>query len=120
LAGRVTAARDFTGTGSDDTQGQGADVASTIAGSGAASGGGCQGVAPGATLLDAKVCIGRSCPESLIIAGIAWAGEQGATLVNSRLSGAGTPKRDWLEQAVDNLPAPHGVLFVTAAGNEGD
>ncbi|HEY8472918.1 MAG TPA: S8 family serine peptidase [Natronosporangium sp.] len=120
LAGRVTAARDFTGTGSDDTQGHGTHVASTIAGSGAASGGRYQGVAPDAALLDAKVCIGRSCPESLIIAGIEWAAEQGAKVVNMSLSGPDTPELDPLEQAVDNLTASHGVLFVTAAGNEGD
>jgi subtilisin family serine protease len=120
LAGRVAAARDFTGTGGDDTEGHGTHVASTIAGSGAAAGGRYRGVAPDARLLDAKVCIGRSCPESFIIAGMEWAVARGAKVVNMSLSGPDTPELDPLEQALNNLTASHGTLFVTAAGNEGE
>ncbi|MGH3680459.1 MAG: S8 family serine peptidase, partial [Natronosporangium sp.] len=120
LAGRVVQARDFTGTGGEDTEGHGTHVASTVAGSGAASDGRLQGVAPDAQLLAAKVCIGRSCPESFIIAGMEWAVSQGAKVVNMSLSGTDTPEVDPLEQAVNDLTATHGTLFVTSAGNEGD
>ncbi|MPZ25897.1 MAG: S8 family serine peptidase [Micromonosporaceae bacterium] len=120
LADRVAQARDFTGTGGEDTEGHGTHVASTVAGSGAASGGRYQGVAPGVQLLAAKVCIGRSCPDSFIIAGMEWAVSQGAKVVNMSLSGTDTPELDPLEQSLNNLTEAHGTLFVTAAGNEGD
>lgn len=57
LADRVTAQRDFSesATGPSDHFGHGTHVASTIAGTGVASGGRLQGVAPEATILSGKV-----------------------------------------------------------------
>jgi subtilisin family serine protease len=120
LAGKVVAARDFTGEEGRDIVGHGTHVASTIAGSGAASGGRNRGVAPGARLVDAKVCIVFGCLDSWIIDGMYWAvAEQHAKVVNVSLGRADTPEVDPLEQAVADLTARYGALFVISAGNSG-
>lgn len=121
LVGRVVAARNFTDGAADDrdTDGHGTHVASTIAGSGAASGGRYRGVAPGARLLDGKVCFDGKCPESAVIAGMQWAAEQGAAVVNLSLGSDDAPGDDPVETAVETLTRQRGVLFVAAAGNEG-
>ncbi|MGQ0840871.1 S8 family peptidase [Actinokineospora sp.] len=120
LRGRVAAARDFVGDPTSvDEDGHGTHVASTIAGSGRASDGKYAGVAPGARLLIGKVCGRRGCPESAILAGMAWAVQSGAKVVNLSLGGPDTDADDLLETAVDQLSAAHGTLFVVAAGNDG-
>jgi subtilisin family serine protease len=121
LAGQVGAASNFTEGEEDDADrvGHGTHVASTIAGTGAASDGRYRGVAPKATLLDGKVCVEFGCAESWILAGMQWAADQGADVVNLSLGGGDTPAADPLEQAIDNLTAQHGMLFVVAAGNSG-
>ncbi|MET7469685.1 S8 family serine peptidase [Micromonospora sp. NPDC005686] len=121
LAGKVAESRNFTEeTDPDDIVGHGTHVASTIAGSGAASGGKYRGVAPDATLLSGKVCEVYGCTESAILAGMQWAAaEQHATVANMSLSGGDTPEVDPLEQAVETLTEQHGTLFVIAAGNDG-
>ncbi|CAL9423062.1 hypothetical protein SUDANB95_01885 [Actinosynnema sp. ALI-1.44] len=120
LAGKVVEQRDFTGGDDpDDLVGHGTHVASTIAGSGAKSGGKYKGVAPDATLLNAKVCATNSCSESAILAGMHWAAESGAHVVNISLGGPDTPGIDPLEEAVNALTERHNTLFVVAAGNAG-
>jgi subtilisin family serine protease len=123
LAGRVTARRNFvpemeTGL---DLNGHGTHVASTVAGNGAASGGKYKGVAPGAALLDGKVCWnvqGRgSCSDSAILAAMQWAAESGAKVVNMSLGGPDEIGVDPLEQAINELSAEYGTLFVCSAGN---
>lgn len=121
LAGKVGEARNFSDTPDQrDTVGHGTHVASTIAGSGAASGGKYRGVAPDATLLDGKVCEEFGCAESAILAGMQWATtEKKAAVVNMSLGGGDTPEVDPLEEAVQTLTAQTGSLFVIAAGNDG-
>lgn len=120
LRRRITATRNFTtGAGVRDTDGHGTHVASTIAGTGKASGGRYTGVAPGANLLVGKVCDGSGCPESAILAGMEWAVAAGAKVVNLSLGGQDTAGDDPLELAIDRLSASHGTLFVVAAGNDG-
>ncbi len=121
LAGKVIAAQNFGSEFEDerDLVGHGTHVASTIAGSGAASGGKYKGVAPGASLLDGKVCVEFGCAESWILAGMQWAAESGAQVVNMSLGGGDGPEIDPLEQAVNDLTAQYGTLFVIAAGNSG-
>lgn len=119
LAGRVTEARNFTDAAdTNDTVGHGTHVASTVAGSGAASGGKYRGVAPGANLLIGKVCPTRNCSESAILAGMEWAAPL-ADVINLSLGGQDFPGVDPLEEAVNRLTAQTGALFVIAAGNEG-
>ncbi|MFD9704220.1 S8 family serine peptidase [Lentzea sp. NPDC059081] len=116
LVGQQVAEKNFT-TDPDntDTIGHGTHVGSTVASHDAKYG----GVAPGAQLLDAKVCTSRGCPDSAVIAGMRWAVEQGAQVVNMSLSGPDTPEVDPVEQAVDELTARYGTLFVIGAGNSG-
>jgi subtilisin family serine protease len=120
LTGRVVAAQNFTtDTDLTDSVGHGTHVASIIAGSGAASGGRYRGVAPGASLLVGKVCEVEGCQLSSIIAGMAWASAEGATVVNMSLGGEPSDGSDPLSQAVDELTAETGTLFVVSAGNFG-
>jgi subtilisin family serine protease len=120
LAGQVVATTDFSGEGSGDSFGHGTHVASIIAGTAVGSGGRYKGVAPQASLLDGKVCTSDgTCQESEIIAGMQWATEQGARVVNLSLGHGDTAEVDPLEQAVNTLTAQTGALFVVAAGNDG-
>ncbi|NYT93445.1 S8 family serine peptidase, partial [Salinispora sp. H7-4] len=69
-----------------DVNGHGTHVASTVAGTGAASNGDNTGVAPAADLLIGKVLnndnIGQ---DSWVIAGMQWAAESGADIINMSL-----------------------------------
>ncbi|MEV4389285.1 S8 family serine peptidase [Micromonospora sp. NPDC049580] len=119
FAGRIVANENFLeGSAADDIDGHGTHVASIIAGSGAASGGKYRGVAPGAKLAVGKVCEGNYCDESAILAGMQWAAQK-APVVNMSLSGPDSPEVDPLEQAVEDLTAAYGPLFVLSAGNQG-
>ncbi|WP_169735758.1 S8 family peptidase [Intrasporangium oryzae] len=124
LAGRIKDKRDFTRSpnGTNDLVGHGTHVASTIAGTGAASGGKERGVASGAKLLIGKV-LGDSGSgfDSDIIAGMQWAVDNKADVVSMSL-GAPTPATacdDPIAQAVNTLSASSNSLFVIAAGNMG-
>jgi subtilisin family serine protease len=121
LAGHVAGRQNFTDGYEDDRDlsGHGTHIASTIAGSGAASGGRYQGVAPGAKLFDGKVCGVGGCADSWILAGMQWAAaEQHAKVVNMSFGGPDEPDVvDPIEQAVQTLSDQYGTLFVIAAGN---
>lgn len=122
LAGRVSKAKDFTGTspGAVDGYGHGTHVASTVAGTGAASNGKYKGVAPDAKLLIGKVCDDDGfCDDSAIIAGMQWAADEGAAAVNLSLGGGPSDGTDPLSLAVNEISLASGTLFVIAAGNDG-
>lgn len=121
LAGKVVAARDFSGSGStDDRFGHGTHVAATIAGTGAASDGARAGVAPGADLVAGKVLDDSGFGlVSWIIDGMEWAVESGADVVNMSLGGDPTDGTDPLSLAVNALTEQTGTLFVVSAGNAG-
>ncbi|MFC0032717.1 S8 family serine peptidase [Micromonospora chaiyaphumensis] len=121
LAGHVAAAENFTADPDAlDRVGHGTHVASTILGSGAASQGRFTGMAPGATLYSAKVCVAEGCPESAILAGMTWAAQQGVKVANMSLGGPDSPETDPIEAALADLTHRYGVLFVVAAGNSGE
>ncbi|MGV9914649.1 S8 family serine peptidase [Streptomyces tendae] len=123
LQGRISAGVSFV-PGEDvlDRNGHGTHVASTVAGTGAASGGRERGVAPGASLHIGKVLSDEGWgQESWIIAGMEWAArDQHAKVVNLSL-GTSTPSdgTDPQSAAVNRLSAETGTLFVTSAGNTG-
>ncbi|UFQ17683.1 MULTISPECIES: S8 family peptidase [Streptomyces] len=125
LKGQVVAEKNFTpGTPAEDAAdryGHGTHVASTVAGTGATSGGKFKGVAPGAKLLNGKVLDDTGYGEdSGIIAAMDWAAGQGADIVNLSLGGGDTPGVDPLEAQVDKLSAEKGILFAISAGNDGE
>ncbi|MEV5960771.1 S8 family serine peptidase [Kribbella sp. NPDC051952] len=122
LAGKVKEAQDFSGspTGPEDHFGHGTHVAATIAGTGAGANGTRKGVAPKADLLVGKVLGDDGYGyDSWIIAGMEWAAAEGAKVVNMSLGGEATDGTDPLSQAVNDITARTGTLFVVAAGNEG-
>ncbi|MDH6607673.1 subtilisin family serine protease [Streptomyces sp. SAI-208] len=122
LKDQVIAAKNFsTSADATDKFGHGTHVASIAAGTGAKSGGKYKGVAPGAKLLNGKVLSDDGYGEdSEILAGMEWAAEQGADVVNLSLGGGDTPEIDPLEAEVNKLSQTKGILFAIAAGNEGD
>ncbi|MFD4529732.1 S8 family serine peptidase [Streptomyces sp. NPDC058470] len=119
VAGKVIAQQNFsTDADFQDHNGHGTHVASTAAGTGAASDGKYRGVAPGAELLNGKVLNSAgSGLTSDIVVGMEWAVEQGADVVNMSLGGTDTLGTDPLEETVDALSDQ--ALFVVAAGNSG-
>ncbi len=121
LAGRVVAVTDFTGEGEGDNNGHGTHVAGIAAGSGAASGGKYRGVAPEASLLAAKA-LRRSGSGSMsdVMAGVEWAVEQGAQVINLSLGGPPMPcdGTDALS-AICDAAVDAGVVVCVAAGNSG-
>ncbi|MEU9384963.1 S8 family serine peptidase, partial [Streptomyces sp. NPDC048279] len=122
FAGRIAASRSFVPDQDvTDRHGHGTHVASTVAGTGAASGGKEKGVAPGASLHIGKVLDNDgSGQDSWILAGMEWATrDQHAKIVSMSLGGAPTDGTDPLSQAVNRLSAETGALFVIAAGNSG-
>ncbi|MGW6056486.1 S8 family peptidase [Streptomyces sp. NPDC055189] len=121
LKDQVVGAKNFTpAADATDHYGHGTHVASITAGTGAKSGGKLKGVAPGAKLLNGKVLDDTgSGDDSGIIAGMDWAAEQGADIVNLSLGGTDTPGVDPLEAQVNKLSAEKGILFAIAAGNDG-
>ncbi|WP_171115812.1 MULTISPECIES: S8 family serine peptidase [unclassified Streptomyces] len=122
LAGRISAAEDFSGSsGTGDVFGHGTHVASIVGGSGAASGGSRKGVAPGADLLIGKVLGDDGFgTQSQVIAGMEWSVARGAKVVNMSLgSETASDGTDPMSQTLNELSASSGTLFVVAAGNSG-
>jgi subtilisin family serine protease len=122
LAGQVAASTSFVPEEDvADYNGHGTHVASTIAGTGAASDGQEKGVAPGARLHIGKVLNSEgSGQDSWIIAGMEWAARDAhAKVISMSLGGGGTDGTDPMSAAVNQLSAETGALFVIAAGNGG-
>ena len=122
LKTQVVAAKNFSGSKDTvDRFGHGTHVASIIAGTGAKSGGKYKGVAPGAQILNGKVLDdGGDGDDSSILAGMEWAAQQGADIVNLSLGGADSEGVDALEAEVNKLSETKNMLFAIAAGNEGE
>ncbi|WP_190069787.1 S8 family peptidase [Streptomyces lanatus] len=121
LKDQVIAAKNFSpAPTAEDKVGHGTHVASIAAGTGARSAGKYKGVAPGAEILNGKVLDDDGFgDDSAIVAGMEWAAEQGADVINLSLGGPDSPEIDPMEAAVNKLSAEKGVLFAIAAGNSG-
>lgn len=118
LAAKVLAGYDFVNNDSDpqDDNGHGTHVAGIAAALGN-NGIGIAGVSWGARILPVKVLnASNTGTYSNVAAGIVWATDQGAHIINLSLGGA-SPSLT-LENAV-NYAAAHGVLMAAAAGNTG-
>ncbi|MFI5757261.1 S8 family serine peptidase [Streptomyces sp. NPDC051569] len=105
-----------------DRDGHGTHTASTVAGTGAASGGKERGVAPDADLLVGKVLDnGGAGQDSWIIAGMEWAARtEHAKVINMSLGNRFLhDQTDPMSQSLNRLSAETGALFVVAAGNSG-
>ncbi len=113
LGDRVAARRDFSGAGEIDDVGHGTHVAGIAAGAGAVY----RGVAPGATLIDAKALSIRGGTEDAVLAAMSWSSAQGIAVLNLSLGGPGSPTSP-LSREVDALAAA-GILVCVAAGNTG-
>ncbi|MFI6799431.1 S8 family peptidase [Streptosporangium canum] len=121
FAGKIATSQSFVPDAPvTDGHGHGTHVASTIAGSGAASGGKYKGVAPGAQLVVGKVLADDgSGQDSWIIEGMEWAANSGSKVVSMSLGAGPSDGTDPISQAVNDLSASTGTLFVIAAGNSG-
>ncbi|MDC2955579.1 S8 family peptidase [Streptomyces gilvifuscus] len=121
LKTQVIASKNFSGAAdATDHFGHGTHVASIAAGTGAKSNGKYRGVAPDAKILNGKVLDDEGGgDDSGILAGMEWAAEQGADVVNLSLGGQDTPGIDPLEAEVNKLSEEKGILFAIAAGNSG-
>ena len=120
LAGRVAATHDFTGEGFSDGHGHGTHVCSIAAGSGAASQGKYTGVAPEASLVVAKVLRkDGSGMTSDVMAGLEWAVDQKAQVINLSLGSSGPCDGTDALSATCDAACARGVLVCVAAGNEG-
>lgn len=125
LAGRVLAdeSKSFVPGEADaasDLHGHGTHVASTIAGTGAASNGANRGVADGANLLVGKVLgADGSGQDSWIIEAMQWAGANADIVSMSLGSSEPSDGTDVMSEALDTIAEQTGALFVVAAGNNG-
>ncbi len=123
LYGKVIAEKNFVEDEptTDDLHGHGTHCAGIIAGTGEASGGRYRGVAPGATLMNARVLDSEGSGYlSDVIAGIEWTVDNGADVISISLGGSHSgdvyAKPDCM--AV-NAAMDAGVVVCVAAGNSG-
>ncbi|GAB3506336.1 S8 family serine peptidase [Amycolatopsis cihanbeyliensis] len=121
LRDKLVAEANFTGEDSaTDTNGHGTHVASVVAGTGVAADGARKGVAHDARLLSGKVLgADGSGQSSWIIAGMQWAAERDADVINMSLGARARQGADPVVQALERLTEQTGALFVVAAGNSG-
>jgi serine protease AprX len=123
LADKVSERVDVTGTGSADGFGHGTFMAGLIAGSGAASGGAYQGVAPGADLVDVKVARADGSTDLItVLRGLQWVADNAddVDVLNLSLSSySPLPYQiDPLTQGLGSLWR-RGIVVVVPSGNDG-
>lgn len=101
-----------------DLIGHGTYAASVAVGNGNSSEGLYSGIAPGATLLSAKVTLGGLfAAPSWIVSGIEWASSRGADIILLPFNTLGAPD-DAVSEAIRRA-TEDGVFVVTAAGDDG-
>ncbi|MFW9974604.1 MAG: S8 family serine peptidase [Candidatus Thorarchaeota archaeon] len=101
-----------------DLVGHGTYAASIAAGTGNMSGGVYAGIAPGATLLSAKVTLGGLfAAPSWIVSGIEWASSRGADIILLPFNTLGAPD-DAVSEAIE-IAANKGIFIIAASGDDG-
>jgi thermitase len=118
LSGKVLPGRDFFGGDDDagDDNGHGTATSGLIAAK-TDNGEGIAGVCWGCRILPVKVLGGRGQGgDASVAAGIRWAADQGARIINMSLGGS--QDSDVLREAVE-YAVGRGVLIVAATGNDG-
>ncbi|UCC89170.1 MAG: S8 family serine peptidase [Anaerolineales bacterium] len=117
----VATTQGLAGGDATDDNGHGTHVASIAAGTGAASGGKYQGVAPAASLYVAKVLDANGGGTmSGVMAGVEWAVDQGVHVINLSLGSTGPcDGTDALSTLCDQAVQQHGTVICVAAGNAG-
>ncbi|MBY8997223.1 MAG: S8 family serine peptidase, partial [Candidatus Thorarchaeota archaeon] len=101
-----------------DLIGHGTYAASIAVGSGNMSGGVYAGIAPGATLLSAKVTLGGLfAAPSWIVSGIEWASSRGADIILLPFNTLGAPD-DAVSVAIE-IAANKGIFVIAASGDDG-
>jgi serine protease len=98
---------------SNDDNGHGTHVTGTIA-QDWNDGIGVAGLAPDAAIMPVKVCLATGCPGDMMAAGIRWAVDHGADVINMSLGG---PTLPLVERQALAYAEQHGVVVVAAAGN---
>ncbi|MCP3800834.1 S8 family serine peptidase [Allokutzneria sp. A3M-2-11 16] len=118
LAGVV--AKDFSGSqhGVQDVQGHGTHVTSTVAGTGAASGGKYAGMTKGAKVLMGKVG-DYDVSDEAALGAMAWASVENKAKVVNMSFGGGPEEQGPIYEGIERLTEEQGTLFVVAAGNDG-
>jgi serine protease AprX len=115
-SGKIIAWKDCVGSGSSpyDDHGHGTHCSSIAVGEDSP-----YGVAPGASLMAAKVCTsGGSCSDSAIICGVDWGVAQGADVESLSIGGPGGDGTSAIAQEC-NWAVSQGVVVTVAAGNTG-
>ncbi len=121
FAGRISLTADFTGKGSAaDGNGHGTHVASIAAGAGTASDGKYVGVAPAASIMAAKTLSDNGSGRmSNVMAGLEWAAQNGADILNLSLGNKGSSSGADALSTMCNVIVDLGKVMVVAAGNSG-
>lgn len=124
LTGVVVASNDWTGQGVSVAGGHGTHVAGIIAAV-PHNAVGTVGAAPGIDMLNAKVLRSDGAGwDSWVAAGVVWAVDQGADVINLSLGSSCLPtppiscRSTAMEQAMDHA-RDHDVVVVASAGNDG-
>ena len=129
LSDSIQLTRDFTLQGGDDLDfnGHGTHVSGIVTADGVYSITGTSnlatGVAPGADIIVGKVCGSSGCPEDAIIAGIEWAQDQGADVMNLSLGGGLSSDLDCdadgdLTVDAVNDAVASGIVVTISSGND--
>lgn len=120
FAGRIALIKDFTGEGQKDNHGHGTHVAGIAGGSGAASGGKYKGLASECAFYVAKVLRGDgSGSTSDVMAGVEWAVQQGAQVINLSLGSDGACDGTDALSVMCDAAMNRGSVVCVAAGNAG-
>jgi subtilisin family serine protease len=118
LAGKVLPGKDFiaTGDGTADGHGHGTAIASIIAAI-PNNGIGLAGIAPDVKILPVRVCdADGGCPMDAVAAGIVFAADAGAQVINASLGGGRTAALD----AAIAYAEGKGAVVVASAGNSAE